>query len=46
MLKKVRSGEVDLDSLPIPVFESDEEREERLNALREALKVEEEGKEL
>ncbi len=46
MLKKVRSGEVDIDTLPIPVFESEEEREERLNALKEALKVEEEGKEL
>lgn len=46
MLKKVRTGEVDIDTLPLPVFESDEEREERLNALKEALKVEEEGKEL
>lgn len=46
LLKKVRAGEVDLDSLPLPIFESDEEREERLKALEEALKAEEEGKEL
>ena len=46
LLKKVRSGEVDLDTLPLPVFESEEEREERLKALEEALKAEEEGKEL
>ncbi|MBQ6165165.1 MAG: hypothetical protein IJK23_11885 [Clostridia bacterium] len=45
LLKKVRKGEVDLDSLPLPVFESEEEREERLKALEEALKAEEEGKE-
>lgn len=46
LLKKVRAGEIDLDSLPLPIFESDEEREERLKALEEALKAEEEGKEL
>ena len=46
LLKKVRAGEVDLDTLPLPVFESEEEREERLKALEEALKAEEEGKEL
>lgn len=46
LLKKVRAGEVDIDSLPLPVFESEEEREERLKALEEALKAEEEGKEL
>lgn len=46
MLKKVRSGEVDIDSLPLPVFESEEERAERMKALEEALKAEEEGKEL
>ena len=46
LLKKVRAGEVDLDSLPIPIFESEEERAERLKALEEALKAEEEGKEL
>ena len=46
MLKKVRAGEVDLDDLPLPVFESEEEHAERLKALEEALKAEEEGKEL
>ncbi len=46
LLRKVRAGEVDLDSLPLPVFESESEREERLKALEEALKAEEEGKEL
>ncbi len=46
LLKKVRAGEVDLDSLSLPVFESEEEREERLKALEEAMKAEEEGKEL
>ncbi|MBQ6066520.1 MAG: hypothetical protein IJK89_06825 [Clostridia bacterium] len=46
LLKKVRAGEVSLDSLPLPVFESEEEREERMRALEEALKAEEEGKEL
>lgn len=46
MLKKVRKGEINLDDLPIPVFESEEEREERIKALEEALKIEEEGKEL
>ena len=46
MLKKVRAGEVDLDSLPLPIFESEEEHAERLKALEEALKAEEEGKEL
>ena len=46
LLKKVRAGEVDIDSLPLPVLESEEERAERLRALEEALKAEEEGKEL
>ncbi|MBR2732028.1 MAG: hypothetical protein IKD72_08615 [Clostridia bacterium] len=46
LLKKVRAGEVDLDSLPLPIFESEEEHEERMKALEEALKAEEEGKEL
>ncbi len=30
MRKKVRAGEITLDELPLPVFESDEEREKRL----------------
>ncbi|MBR6334647.1 MAG: hypothetical protein IKR90_00690 [Clostridia bacterium] len=46
LLKKVRTGEVNLDDLPIPIFESESEHEERLKALEEALKAEEEGKEL
>ena len=46
ILRKVRSGEIDLDSLSLPVLESPEEREERMKALEEALKAEEEGKEL
>ena len=46
LLKKVRAGEVNLDDLPVPVFESEEERAERLKALEEALKAEEEGKEV
>lgn len=46
MLLRVRAGDVDLDSLPLPVFESAEERAERMKALEEALKAEEEGKEL
>ena len=46
LLKKVRAGEVDLDSLSLPIFESEEEHEERMKALEEALKAEEEGKEL
>lgn len=45
LLKKVRAGEIDLDSLPLPVFESEEEKQQRLNALEQALKKEEEGKE-
>ncbi|MBQ6018695.1 MAG: hypothetical protein IJL26_00820 [Clostridia bacterium] len=46
LLKQVRRGDVDLDSLPLPIFESEEERAERMKALEEALAAEEEGKEL
>ncbi len=46
LLKKVRSGEVDIDSLSLPIFESEDERAERIKALEEALKAEEEGKEI
>ena len=46
LLVKLRAGELDIDSLPLPVLESEEEREERLKALEEAMKAEEEGKEL
>ena len=45
MLRKVRKGEVNLDDLPLPVYESEKEREERLRALEEALHAEEEGRE-
>ncbi len=46
LLKQVRAGDVNIDSLPLPVLESEEERAERMRALEEALKAEEEGKEL
>ena len=45
LLRRVRAGEVSLDSLPLPIFESEEEHEERMQALEEALIAEEEGKE-
>ena len=46
LLKQFRAGELDLDRLPLPVLESEEERAERMKALEDALKAEEEGKEL
>ena len=46
LLKKVRKGEVNLDDLPLPIFENEQEHEERMKALEEALRAEEEGKEL
>lgn len=46
LLKKVRAGEVNLDDLPLPVFESEDEHEARMKQLQEALQAEEEGKEL
>ena len=33
LLHQVRRGEVDLDSLPLPIYESKEEHEERMKAL-------------
>ena len=45
LLLQVRAGDVDLDTLPLPVFESEEEREIRMKQLEEALIAEEEGKE-
>lgn len=42
-LKKIKSGEITFDDLPIPVFETDEEREARFKELEEMLKTEEEG---
>lgn len=44
-LKKIKSGEISFDDLTLPVYETPEEKEERLKALAEALKNEEEGKE-
>lgn len=44
-LKKVKSGEISLDDLPLPIYETEEEKEARIKALEEALKNEEEGKE-
>ena len=46
LLTKLRAGEISLDDLPLPVLESEEEHAERMRALEEALKAEEEGKEL
>ena len=46
LLKQYRAGKLDLDSLPLPILESEEERAERIRLLEEALKAEEEGKEL
>ncbi|MCR4594530.1 MAG: hypothetical protein K5761_05695 [Clostridiales bacterium] len=43
LLKKVKKGEIDLDDLPLPVFESEEERENRLREFQHAM--EEEDKE-
>lgn len=45
MRKRVKAGEVSLDDLPLPVFESDEEREKRLadEQKREALAEEAKG---
>ena len=43
LLHQVRRGDVDLDSVSRPVLASPEEHEERLKALREALKAEAEG---
>lgn len=33
LYKKYKAGELDLDDLPLPIFETDEEREKRENAL-------------
>lgn len=41
-LKKVKSGEIDLDDLTLPVFESEEEKAERMKELEEIIKEEEE----
>lgn len=40
LLKKVRSGEVDLDDLTLPIFESDEEYEARMKEFEQAMEEE------
>lgn len=40
MLKKVRSGEVDLDDLTLPIFESEEEYEVRMKEFEQAMEEE------
>ena len=42
-LKKIKSGELDFDDLPLPVFETEEEKEKRLKELEEMLETGEEG---
>jgi len=43
LLKKVKAGEVDLDDLPLPVFESEEERETRMKEFQQAMEEESEA---
>ncbi|MCR5207269.1 MAG: hypothetical protein K6C14_02180, partial [Eubacterium sp.] len=40
LLKKVKNGEVDLDDLTLPVFESEEERENRMKEFQQAMEEE------
>ena len=40
LLKKIKSGEVDLDDLPLPVFESEEEHATRMKEFRQAMEEE------
>ena len=40
LLKKVKSGEVDLDDLTLPVFESEEEHEQRMKEFQQAMEEE------
>lgn len=42
-LRKIKNGELDFDDLPLPVFETAEEKEKRLKELEETLKAEEAG---
>lgn len=44
-LKAVKKGEISVDELSLPVFETEEEKQQRLKNLEEALKNEEEGRE-
>ena len=41
LLHKIKKGELDFDDLPLPVFETEEEREARLKELEEMLAAEE-----
>ncbi|MBQ7596446.1 MAG: hypothetical protein IJU45_07270, partial [Clostridia bacterium] len=40
LLKKVKKGEIDLDDLPLPVFESEEEYQTRMSEFRHAMEEE------
>ena len=40
LLKKVKNGEVDLDDLSLPVFESEEEYETRIKEFQQAMEEE------
>ena len=42
-LEKIKKGEIDFDDLPLPVFETEEEKAQRLKELEEMLKTEEAG---
>lgn len=40
LLKKVKAGEVNLDDLPLPIFESEEEHETRMKEFQQAMEEE------
>lgn len=42
--KKIKAGEISIDDLPIPILESDEEREKRLQAEEQSLSLAEKAK--
>lgn len=42
LLKKVKAGEIKYSDLPLPIFETEEEKEKRLRELEDSLKKEEE----
>lgn len=43
LLRAIKNGDINIDDLSLPVFETDEEKEKRLKDLEEALKNEGEG---
>ena len=43
LLKKVRAGEVNLDDLPLPIFESEEEYATRMKEFQQAMEEEAEA---